>query len=165
VRPTLLAPRGAFRPWILALCLAAAWSAPALGRPPTPPLEVQLIPLDPLRPGATARFRVVAVPRFPADEIRVEVRPGRGVPWVSGSRTLRAPARAGRPLEHEFAVRVPTAGREPLYVRIEAVGPGGVVWRRGVGMGLGPDARAERARIVSDGRGGTTIEFEAGTQR
>lgn len=165
MRHNLPAPRGAFRLWILALCLAAAWSAPALGRPPTPPLEVQLLPLDPLRPGATARFRVVAIPRFPADEIRVEVRPGRGVPWISGLRTLRARARADRPLEHEFAVRVPTTGREPLYVRIEAVGPGGVVWRRGVGLGLGPDARAERARTVPDGRGGTALEFEAGTRR
>jgi len=165
VRPSIPAPRGAFRPWILALCLAAATSAPALGRPPTPPLEVQLVPLDALRPGATARFRVVVVPRFPADEIRIDVRPGRGVPWVSGARSLRVPARVDRPLEHQFAVRVPTDRREPLYVRIEATGPNGVTWRRGVGLGLGPDARADRARIVPDGRGGTTIEYEAAPAR
>jgi hypothetical protein len=143
-------------------------AAPAWARPPTPPLEVQLVPLDPLRPGATARFRVVAIPRFLADEIRIEVRPGRGVSWVSGARTLRARARADSRVEHTFAVRVPTSSREPLYVRIEAVGAGGKIWRRGVGMGLGPDPRAERARTVPDGRGGTTVEFEtapAGARR
>src|SRR5262245_1337883 len=143
------------------LALAACFAAPALARPPIPPLEVRLDALDALTPGATARFRIAVVPRFAADEIRVEIRTGAEVRWVSGARAFRTDAKRDASVEREFTVRVPPAARAPLYVRVEAAGPNGVVWRRGVGMGLGPDLRAERARTVPDGRGGTALEFEA----
>ena len=140
---------------------AACLASPSFARPPIPPLEVRLEALDPLTPGQPARFRIAVVPRFPADEIRVEVRSGAEVRWLAGARSFRVGAKRDLTVERQFTVRVPAGARAPLYVRVEAVGPGGVVWRRGVGMGLGPDARAERARIVPDGRGGTVIEYEA----
>jgi hypothetical protein len=119
---------------------------------------VQLVPLDPLVPGHAARFRVTAVPRFPADEITIEVVPGPGVRWLSGTRSLHAAVRRDVSLEHSFSVRVPDRGRAPLYVRFEARGPNGVVWRRGAGLGLGPEPPS---RVVPDGRGGQAVEYDA----
>ena len=138
--------------------VAACLVSPALARPPLPPLEVKLEPLDPLTPGHAARFRITAVPRFPADEIRVEVVPGPGVRWLSGLRTFRAAAQRDVSLERVFSVRVPDTTREPLYVRFEARGPNGVVWKRGAGLGLGPEPPS---RSVPDGRGGTAVEYLA----
>jgi len=155
------AARHALRASLLALAAALAVACPtslAFARPPTPPLEVKLEPLDPLVPGHAARFRVVAVPRFPADEITIEVIPGPSVKWLSGVRRLRAPARKDVPLERQFTVRVPDHTREPLYVRFEARGPNGVLWKRGAGLGLGP---LPVGRAGPDGRGGQVIEFDA----
>lgn len=137
---------------------AACFVLPALARPPLPPLEVKLEALDPLVPGHAARFRLTAVPRFPADEIQVEIVPGPGVRWLSGVRSFRALASRDVSLERVFSVRVPDRGREPLYVRFEAKGPHGVVWKRGAGVGLGPEPPS---RTVSDGRGGQAIEYDA----
>jgi len=153
------AARPALRPLLVAATLAALCSAaPAFARPPIPPLEVQLTPLDPLLPGHAARFRITAVARFPADEITIEVVPGPGVTWLAGTRSLRAAARQDVTLERVFSVRVPDHGRSPLYVRFEATGPHGQHWRRGAGIGLGPQAQG---RVVSDGRGGQAIEYDA----
>lgn len=153
------AARPALRPLLVAAILAAVCSAtPAFARPPIPPLEVQLTPLDPLLPGHVARFRITAVPRFPADEITIEVVPGPGVTWVAGARRLRTTARRDVALERVFSVRVPDHGRRPLYVRFEATGPNGARWRRGAGIGLGPQAQG---RAVQDGRGGEAIEYDA----
>ena len=153
------AARPALRPLLGAAFLAAVCSAaPAYARPPIPPLEVQLTPLDPLVPGHAARFRITAVPRFPADEITIEVAPGPGVTWLAGAKSLRAAARRDVTLERVFRVRVPDHGRSPLYVRFEATGPNGQRWRRGAGIGLGPEAQG---RVVSDGRGGQAIEYDA----
>ena len=53
-------------------------------------------------------------------------------------------------------------GREPLYVRFEATGPNGVVWKRGLGLGLGPEPPH---RTVPDGQGGQAFEFDAAPAR
>lgn len=127
----------------------------------SPPVEVLLEPLDPIRPGGTARFRVSVIPRFPADEVRIDVHIAPAISWVSGPRSARRLAHKDGRTDFEFSVRVPTTGWHPLHVAIEALGPGGVVWRRGVGLGLGPNPRADRARVVPDGRGGQALEFEA----
>jgi hypothetical protein len=139
---------------VVAACLAS----PGFARPPLPPLEVKLEPLDPLAPGHAARFRLTAVPRFPADEIRVEIVPGPNVRWLGGVRTFRVAARRDVLLERVFSVRVPDRTRESLYVRFEATGPNGVVWKRGAGLGLGPEPPS---RTVPDGRGGTAVEYDA----
>jgi len=153
------AARPALRPLLVAAILAAGCSAaPAFARPPIPPLEVQLTALDPLLPGHAARFRITAVARFPADEITIEVVPGPGVTWLAGTKSLRAAARQDVTLERVFSVRVPDHGRSPLYVRFEATGPHGQHWRRGAGIGLGPQAQG---RVVPDGRGGQAIEYDA----
>lgn len=127
----------------------------------SPPVEVFFEPLDPVRPGGTARFHVSVIPRFPADEVRIDVRTAPAISWVSGPRSTRRLVHKDGRTDIEFSVRVPTTGRHPLHVAIEALGPGGVVWRRGVGLGLGPNPRADRARVVPDGRGGQALEFEA----
>jgi hypothetical protein len=119
---------------------------------------VKLEPLDPLTPGHAARFRLTAVPRFPADEIRIEIVPGPGVKWLGGLRSFRVAAKRDVSLERVFQVRVPDRGREPLYVRFEATGPNGVVWKRGLGLGLGPEPPH---RTVPDGRGGQAVEYDA----
>jgi len=108
-----------------------------------------------------ARFRVTAVARFPVEQIQFEARPGSRVGWYAGSRTLTRRAQRNLSTDYDFAVRVPSTGLSPLYVRIAASGPGGVVWKRGVGMGLGSNPRAERARTLPDGRGGKVLQFEA----
>jgi hypothetical protein len=103
------------------------------------------------------------VPRVPTDEIRVTVRPAPAVAWVAGERSARRAARRDEPSEFDFSVRVPASGRHALYVQVEIAGADGRIWRRGVGLGLGPNPRAERAHTVPDGRGGQTLEYEAGT--
>ena len=128
---------------------------------PQPPLDVKLEALDPLKPGGVARFRLTAVPRVPTEEIRVQVQPAAAVAWVAGRRGERRAARRDEPAGFEFSVRVPARGRHALHVAVEITAADGTVWRRGAGLGLGPDPRAERARIVSDGRGGQAIEYEA----
>jgi len=156
------AARPALRAVLAALVVAACFASHADARPPLPPLEVKLEALDPLLPGHAARFRWSAVPRFPGDEIRVEIVSGPSIRWMSGVRTFRARALRDVSLERVFSVRVPERGREALYVRFEATGPNGVVWKRGAGLGLGPESPW---RSVSDGRGGQAVEYDAAPAR
>lgn len=140
---------------------AAGPAAPRCLIKPQPPLDVKLEALDPLKPGGVARFRLTAVPRVPTEEVRVQVQPAAGVAWVAGRRGDRRAARRDEPAGFEFSVRVPARGRHALHVTVEITAADGTVWRRGAGLGLGPDPRAERARVVADGRGGQAIEYEA----
>lgn len=156
---------------LLAACLPAR-AAEAPGTPPPvcrvkpqPPLDVRLEALDPLRPGQVARFRLTVVPRVPTDEIRVVGLPSPDVEWVAGERAARRQARRDGESEFLFAVRVPRVGRHALYVRVEITAGDGTLWRRGVGLGLGPNPRAERARVTADGRGGEVLEYEAAPAR
>jgi hypothetical protein len=128
---------------------------------PQPPIDVTLEPIDSLKPGRVARFRLVVVPRVPTDEIRVLAQPAPEVAWVAGERSARRAARRDERGEFTFSVRVPVSGRHALYVQVEITGADGKVWRRGVGLGLGPNPRAERARAIPDGRGGQVLEYEA----
>jgi hypothetical protein len=128
---------------------------------PQPPLDARLEALDPLKPGKVVRFRLTVVPRVPTEEIRVHARAGSAVTWISGERRWRQGGRRDMAAEFAFSVRVPTAGRHALHLDVEITAADGTVWHRGVGLGLGPNPRAERARIVSDGRRGKTLEFEA----
>jgi hypothetical protein len=122
---------------------------------------VRLEALDALKPGRVARFRLTAIPRVSADEIRILAQPAPEVAWIAGRRAERRFAHRDEPNEFTFSVRVPARGRHALHVVVEITAADGRVWRRGVGLGLGPDPRAERARVVPDGRGGKAIEYEA----
>jgi hypothetical protein len=141
------------------LTLAAPAPRPAIK--PQPPLEVKLEALDALQPGHAVRSRLIATPRLPVEEIRVTALPAPEVAWLAGRRAERRAARRDEPGEFRFTVRVPRDGRHPLYLRVEITAADGTVWQRGVGLGLGPDPRAERARVVPDGRGGEAIEYDA----
>jgi hypothetical protein len=139
----------------------AAASVPCF-RNVQPPIDVALEALDPLRPGAIVRFRVTATPRLSAGELRIDVRPGDGVEWVAGARAQRRDGRRDETAAFEFAVRVPRSGRHPLHVEVSLEGAEGRRWRRGVGIGLGPNPRADAARQLPDGRGGEVLEYPAG---
>jgi hypothetical protein len=155
------APAASRSPAPAAAALPARPAAPRCLIKPQPPLDVKLEAFDPLRPGEVARFRLTAIPRVAAEEIRVEAQPAAEVAWVAGRRSDRRAARRDEPTAFEFSVRVPARGRHALHVTVEMTAADGTVWRRGAGLGLGPDPRAERARVVADGRGGRAIEYEA----
>jgi hypothetical protein len=133
----------------------------AVAHKPQPPLDLKLEALDPLAPGAAVRFRMTAVPRVPTEEVRLYAEPAPAVQWLAGERNARRMAGLGQPVELAFSLRVPTGGRYALHVVAEITGPDGTVWRRGAGLGLGPNPRADRARVVADGRGGRTLVYEA----
>lgn len=141
--------------------------AASAGVPPSckvlPPVEVRLVPLDAAAPGSIARFTLEVVPRSGVPrEVRVRWLPSSpDLVWVEGERSATRPAQRDERQAFDVAVRVPRSGQQVLHCQVEVVTESGTVWRRGVGVALGPEALAARGRLVPDGAGGTLLQFDA----
>lgn len=124
---------------------------------------MRIVPLDEGIPGTTARFSLEVTPRLAMPrEVRVLWLPASpALAWVEGERAATRPARRDEPLDFRVAVRVPRLGQQVLHCQVEVVTEGGAVWRRGVGVALGPEALAHRGRLAPSADGSAVLEFDA----
>jgi hypothetical protein len=150
----------------LGVSLLAVLPRTARATPPQPPLELRLVLLEPPVPGRAVPFAVEITPGIPAARLEVAISPPRDVALVRGSaRATRRDVAPGRLLRFDGSLAVPPGRRHHVYVRAELVTAGGRRYTRGehlvvlAGPLLVPDPVA---RTVSDGRGGTLVEYEAG---
>jgi len=146
------------------LVLLPALPRHAHATPPQPPLELRLVLLDTPVPGRAVPFAIEVTPGIPAARLNVTIDPPRDVALVRGARrSTRSDVARGRAHRFEGALTVPPGRRRHVYVRAELVTAGGRRYTRGEHLVVlaGPLATPDPvARTVSDGRGGTLVEFE-----
>ena len=147
------------------LALLAFLPRPALATPPRPPLDLDVRLLETPAPGRPVRYAIEVTPLVPVERVRVFVVPPPGVDLASGAprATLMRDLAPGRARRLEGTLRVPPGRRHYVYVRAEATTASGRTWTRGAHLVVlaGPLAVPDPPqRVVSDGRGGSVVEFD-----
>ena len=116
------------------------------------PFSLEVVPLNPIRPGAPVTARIVVETRVSLDEVTVRIRTPRDLTLLSAPASNWGRMRAAESRQEEFTLIVPRGGpRRTVEVTVEGMMDGFLI-RRGTVLNLAVSQESFRLVTTADGR-------------